>query len=588
MTNEKTRNGESRRDFCLRLCAAAGQGLQTMEDMLCRLLTDAGYHLFSTREYMSRVRGGNNSTSIRVSTRPVRAWSERIDLLFVLAEGVRPNVLSRVTPETTVVADLARLEADAAKLRETGASLVDLPLAAKAKELGGAIYEATLVGGLVAGVLGLLPESADPLYEARFKVAEVAARNKEAFRRGHALGVELRDAHPRFALNPPSSASSARMLMSGNLSVAVGCAAAGCNFVSAYPMSPGTALFSFFSKNAGLFDCAVEQAEDEIAAINMAIGASYAGARTLVSTSGGGFALMGEGLSLAGITETPVVVHLAQRPGPATGMATRTEQADLNLALYAGHGDFPRALLAPGSAESAPEIAARAFATAAKFQTPVILLTDQHFLDSAYDLAPPDPEALPQPEGPVRTAAGYARYTLSDSPLSPRGVPGHGEGLVGFDSHEHTEDAHITEDFALRVRMNDKRMAKLERMRDEAMPPTVVGPRGAKTLVVCWGSLAEPLKEAFAVLDPDDAALVCCEQVYPLSREMDALMRSAERRIFVENNAAGQFARLVHLETGFAATDTVLKYDGQPFSVEELTGRLGELLGRHSQKGAGR
>ena len=575
----------TRTDVSLCFCAAAGQGLQTAEDLIGRLLSKAGFYVFTTREYMSRVRGGNNSTRVRVSSTPVRAFVDRIDYLFLLAGGLRPNVMDHITSDTKIIGDIAVVTRDTPKFLERNAAILELPIAAKAKELGGSVYEATILAGVTAGLFGLEAESADFMLEARFKDQETAARNKTAFRLGHSLGMEM-DAGTLVAKYP--GVDKKEILMDGNTSVSLGAAAGGCNFVTAYPMSPGTALFSFFSRNAERFGAIVEQTEDEISAVNMCIGASYAGARALCTTSGGGFALMTEGLSLAGIAETPLVVHLAQRPGPATGMATRTEQADLNLALYAGHGEFPRAIFAPSTVESAFALGAQAFATAAKFQTPVILLTDQYLLDSAYDIVPPRPEAASFPERPVATTEEYRRYVFppgDEETTSPRGVPGYGTGLVGLDSHEHTEEAHISEDFEVRTRMMDKRMKKLEAMRQEALPPRLFGDPLYQTLIVCWGSLQESLLEALRVgrseslFDSRGLALLCCEQVYPLSGQMKMMLKQARRLIFVENNATGQFARLVHVETGYAPTHTVLKYSGQAFSVEELTERLREILG---------
>jgi 2-oxoglutarate ferredoxin oxidoreductase subunit alpha len=345
-------------------------------------------------------------------------------------------------------------------------------------------------------------------------------------------------------------------------------------------MSPGTGVFSYFAKNAKLLGSVVEQVEDEISAINMVVGAAYAGARSMTTTSGGGFVLMCEGLSLAGITETPVVVHLAQRPGPATGLATRTEQADLELALYAGHGEFPRALYAPVNVESAFRMAARAFNTAHKYQVQSIILTDQYLLDSGYDIKRPDPSSVPGPIHPIKTGKDYKRYAFPKKGeyVSPFGVPGYGEGFVSFDSHEHTEDAHITEDRSLRKAMVEKRLKKLEALTAEAVPPIVIGPEKYDTAVICWGSVFEPVKEAMEMLGCKDAALIACEQVYPLSEEFRKIISSPCRKIFVEGNATGQFSRVVRSLTGTGADETILKYNGFQFTVEELAGELDKLL----------
>ncbi|MDK2959813.1 MAG: 2-oxoglutarate/2-oxoacid ferredoxin oxidoreductase subunit alpha [Synergistaceae bacterium] len=343
-------------------------------------------------------------------------------------------------------------------------------------------------------------------------------------------------------------------------------------------MSPATGVLSFFAKHAEKVGAVVEQVEDELAAMNMAVGAAYAGARPLVTTSGGGFALMAEGLSLAGVMETPVVVHLSQRPGPATGMATRTEQADLELALYSGHGEFPRALYAPGTMESAFRLAQEAFEIALKYQTPAIVLTDQYFMNAFYNLDADGLSWLDEPPPIPETAAEYRRYEDTPDGYSPFGVPGWGKGVVGADSHEHDEVGHVYEDFDLRTRMQDKRMRKLAGMTARALPPMLVGPESFSNLVVCWGSTIPIVREALQRLGRNDTALLAFEQVWPLAPSVGDLLRKATFTAVVEGNSTGQFAGLLRKTFGVAADRRVLKYNGLQFSVEEVADRLGEIL----------
>lgn len=560
-------------------CAAAGLGLQTAEDLARQMLSKAGYYVFSTREYMSRVRGGNNSTQIRVSVKPVRAYVDRIDWLFALSPQLRPNITEKITKDTKILGDASAMGEEIASL---GREMTDLGLAKRAADLGSPKFSSMIVAGFIAGIFVLGEDSADELIEKRFKDPELSAKNKEAFRVGYGMGNAHAGGVP--VVKKPEMPPADEVFLDGNSAVALGAASAGCNYITAYPMSPGTGVFSYFAKNAKLLGSVVEQVEDEISAINMVVGAAYAGARAMATTSGGGFVLMCEGLSLAGITETPVVVHLAQRPGPATGLATRTEQADLELALYAGHGEFPRALYAPVNVESAFRIAGQAFHTAHKYQVQTVILTDQYLLDSGYDIKKPDPASVPEPIRPIKTESGYKRYAFPPKGeyVSPFGVPGYGEGFVSFDSHEHTEDAHITEDRTLRKRMVEKRLKKMEAIRKEAVPPIVVGPEKYQTAVVCWGSVFEPLKEAMEILGSRDTVLVACEQVYPLSEELCRIIESPCRKIFVEGNATGQFSRVVRSQTGTGADELILKYNGFQFTVEELVEELGRLIGSRS------
>ena len=560
-------------------CAAAGLGLQTAEDLARQMLSRAGYYVFSTREYMSRVRGGNNSTQIRVSTKPARASVDRIDWLFALSPELRSNITENLTEETKIMGDASVMGEEIGSL---GLKMTDLGIAKRAADLASPKFSSMLVAGFIAGIFILGEDSADDLIEKRFKDPELSEKNREAFRVGYGLGSDHVGGRP--VVKKPEKPPVDEIFLDGNSAVALGAASAGCNYITAYPMSPGTGVFSYFAKNAKLFGSVVEQVEDEISAVNMVIGAAYAGARSMTTTSGGGFVLMCEGLSLAGITETPVVVHLAQRPGPATGLATRTEQADLELALYAGHGEFPRALYSPVNVESAFRTAGQAFHTAHKYQVQTIILTDQYLLDSGYDIKRPDLSSVAEPIRPVKTESGYKRYAFPSEGeyVSPFGVPGYGEGFVSFDSHEHTEDAHITEDRTLRKSMVEKRLRKMEAMKREALPPIVIGPEKYETAVICWGSVFEPLKEAMEILGSKEAVLVGCEQVYPLSEELCRIIKSPCRKIFVEGNATGQFSRVVRSHTGTGADDLILKYNGFQFTVEELVGELGRLLGARS------
>jgi len=310
----------------------------------------------------------------------------------------------------------------------------------------------------------------------------------------------------------------------------------------------------------------------------MAIGAWYAGARAMVTTSGGGFALMTEGLSLAGMLESPIVIHLAQRPGPATGLPTRTEQADLELALYAGHGEFPRIIFAPGKIGDGFYLTQKAFNLADKYQVPVFLLTDQYFVDSYYNTAFLDLSDINIEKHIVKTEVDYERYKLTATGISPRGIPGFGQGLVVVDSDEHDQAGHITEDLGLRTKMVNKRLRRFQLLKNEIIPPELVGPESYKNLVVCWGSTYNIVGEAVKNLGRDDVALLHFKQVYPLPSETKDYLHKAEKTIIVEGNATSQFAKLIKLNTEFDIKERILKYNGLSFYVEELTEKLNELL----------
>lgn len=537
----------------------AGQGLQTLGLVLSRALRSGGLHVFAVNEFMSRIRGGSNSLTLRTATTPVRAVSARVNCCVLLDRNALPRLQERLSEHTLLVGDPA-LFADQPGIEP-------LPLKELSKQAGGALYDNSIVCGYIMRLLGWDLTPLEAAVRRTFTGAERQEKNLEAARLGWNAAARLEG---RFALRQGKSLQD-RLLLDGSQSVALGAIAGGCNFISSYPMSPATGVLVHLAGLAAEHGIVVEQAEDEISAINMGLGAWYAGAQALVSTSGGGFDLMTEGLSLCGIIESPLVIHLAQRPGPGTGLPTRTEQGDLEIARYAGHGEFPRAILAPGSPEEAFACACHAFAMADGSQSPVLLLTDQYLLDSLYDLDPfPLPEKPPQPQI-VASTPDYERYAYTEDGLSPRGIPGYGQGLICVDSDEHDTQGRITEDFATRVAMVDKRMAKMGVLRTSlAIPPRLYGPHNYRSLLVAWGSTGPAIREALDRVAAAAIALLHFTQVYPLPEGTEGYLNRAARIIVVENNATGQFARLLRAETGYTAADQWLKYNGLAFSVEEL------------------
>ncbi|MEW6429031.1 MAG: 2-oxoacid:acceptor oxidoreductase subunit alpha [Thermodesulfobacteriota bacterium] len=550
----------------------AGQGIQTIEELLTRILKREGYHVHATKEYMSRVRGGANSTSIRVAATRVQAPLERIDLLLPLDREVLPRLRPRLSEGTIIAGD--------SEVLATDLPILDVPFGRLAKEMGNSLFANTIALGLILGLLATDRRHMETLLTERFsgKGEETVAGNLRAAGLGYERGEELRRSA---SISLPEIARAEiddEIMLNGSEAVALGAIAGGCRCVTSYPMTPGTGAFTFLARYARDFELLVEQAEDEIAAINMALGAWYAGGRAMVSTSGGGFALMTEGISLAGMLESPVVVHLAQRPGPATGLPTRTEQGDLQLALYAGHGDFPRILLAPETLADAFSLTAQAFNLADRYQVPVILLTDQYLVDTYYNTPAFALEGIEVDDRTVETDDDYRRYRITADGISPRGIPGRGSGLVCVDSDEHDEAGHITEDLALRVRMVDKRLAKLHHLDDEIAAPRRTGPAAAAILVVSWGSVNPIVAEALTLLDRDDVAHLGIRRPYPLASDLAGQLAAAQRTIIVEGNATAQLGGLIRRETGHRFDHAILQYNGLAFTVEQLVREIGARL----------
>ncbi|MGA1795342.1 MAG: 2-oxoacid:acceptor oxidoreductase subunit alpha [bacterium] len=558
-------------DISIVLCGAAGQGIQTIEHILTQVLKLSGYNVFATKEYMSRIRGGSNSTEIRVSSKRVAASLDRIDLLVPLDNSAIPHLESRISSSTVILGERTKLT--------TKLEITDIPFSSIAAEIGGQIYANMVAIGVIAGLFRCEKPLLDRYIAAYFakKGEAIVEKNRQAVRKGFKIAADLLD-KGKITIDMHSDKKVGKeMLLTGAEAVSLGAIAGGCTFIAAYPMSPSTGVLTFLAQHAQEFGIVAEQAEDEISAINMVVGAWYAGARGLASTSGGGFALMEEGLSLAGMIESPVVIHLAQRPGPATGLPTRTEQGDLELALYAGHGEFPRAILAPGSIGDAFHLTRHAFDLAAHCQVPVFVLTDQYLIDSLANVPPFDVSDLQVEHHIVETTAGYRRFAFTETGISPRGVPGFGSGLVVVDSDEHDEEGHITEDMEIRTRMVEKRLRKMESLRQEAIPPDLLGAEEYTTLVICWGTTLHVVREAVEQRGNKGVAILHFRQVYPIHPAATDYCARASRRVIVENNATSQFGRLLTLHTGVEMDHAILKYNGLPFSVEQVVERLKAL-----------
>jgi len=561
-------------DISVVIAGEAGQGVETASDIMVKVFKMAGYNVFSCKEYMSRVRGGVNSSTIRISSGTISSYVDKMDFLVMLSPNLTGHLEKRITDETFILYDEAFKNPSLDKYKTFA-----MPLSSEAAKSGGKIFSNVISAGIIFGIFDIAMNLIEEFIRKSFsdKTEDIILKNIQAVHSGYELGRKFINNNCLSVNIQQDELVADKILASLNEAITLGCIAGGCDFIASYPMSPSTAVLTYLAQKSDEFNIIVEQAEDEIAAINMGLGAWYVGSRAMVSTSGGGFALMIEGISLSGMIESPMVIHLAQRPGPATGLPTRTEQGDLNLALYSGHGEFPRIILTPGTPEDAFCLAQNAFNLADKFQVPVFILTDQYGLES-YSLCKPfDVNKTEIQDFIVKTNQDYQRYKLTDDGLSPRGIPAYGEGLVKLDSDEHDEDSHITEDLDLRIKMVDKRLKKLELIKKEIYEPELFGHENYKTLLIGWGSTCDCIKEALCHLNNPDIAFLYFKQVYPLSEKALSYLERAKNTVCIENNATGQFANLIRQETGFNIHYKLLKYNGLPFSVEELVSKISDL-----------
>jgi len=556
-------------DISIVICGEAGQGIQTVESILINAVKFGGYHVCSTKEYMSRVRGGENSTEIRISSSRVCAYLDRIDILIAISKGAIKHLEDKISSNTLIIGDEETLK----QVEREG--VVKIPFLKTAREIGGPIYANVVAAGVISKILNIDKNIFDKCIKSMFesKGEKIVGGDLKAGSEGYKIGSDLLKSELVNVDIEKNPKVQDELLLGGSEAVGLGCIASGLRFMSSYPMTPSSELQVFIAKYGEDFDMIFEQSEDEIAAINMGLGASYAGARAMVATSGSGFALMEEGVGLARINETPIVIYLGQRPGPAVGLPTRTSQEDLDLALY-GYGETPKIIYSPGKLEDAFFLTQTAFNMADKYQVPVFILSDQYFGDIFYNVPSLGSEDVEIEDHIIKTDANYKRYEFTDNGVSPRGIPGFGDGVVVVDPHEHDEMGHITEDKHIRTRMVEKRLKKLESMKKDTIEPELVGSCDYKILVVAWGSNYGNIVEALENLENPDIAFLHFKQVYPLHETTRNYLERAEKTIIFENNAESQFANLIKLVTDFKIHKKVLKYDGRPFSVEEVTERL--------------
>ncbi len=566
-------------DYTIKIGGEAGQGVQTIGDSLGRVFARAGYRVFSHQDYESRIRGGHNFFQIRLSDKPISSSRGRIDIVVALDKASIANNLGSLADGGIIVYDSASL-----KEKHDAASFLDVPFADLATRDGGSrIMANTVATGAVLGILGMdLSIFFQVIGELMEKKGDKTVQeNQRAAERGRDFAAT--NCH-ECAFKTPALGRP-HLLIDGNSAIGLGAVLSGCRFYSAYPMTPSTGILNYMAGKSREFGIVAEQAEDEIGAINMAIGASYAGVRSMIGTAGGGFALMVEGVSLAAMTETPVVIVVGQRPAPATGLPTRTEQGDLLFVLHAGHGEFPRLLFAPGSPEQALYLTNKAFDLAYKYQIPAFILSDQYLADSQWTYPGFDLSRIVYEDYRLRDhdpegSGDYKRYAYTDSGVSPFAIPGRSRGLVVEDSDEHDEGGHLTEDGVTRKRMVEKRLfKKLPRLRAEIAPPALYGDPEAETVVAGWGSTLGVLKEAIdKVGHPGKIALLHFSEISPFpgtdAFDYMGVLKRAKRTICVENNGTSQFARLVRMETGHAFTSTINRYDGRPWLLETLIGEL--------------
>jgi 2-oxoglutarate ferredoxin oxidoreductase subunit alpha len=578
-------------EISVRVGGAAGDGIASVGETLSKSLSRMGLNVFGLNAYQSVIRGGHVWFQARASTVPVHSQGDSCDVLYALNKETVDVHLPSLSRGGTVLFDPEKFDVPASSL-PAGTKALPVPTLAIARKFtsqsilqnAGGLGATAFLSGIPLDVLNAA--LADSFGK---KKGDVVDWNLGAAAAGyaHAQGNSGANDHAI------SKSGEAKLLMTGNAAIALGAAAAGCKFLAQYPMTPASTIMHWLAAHSHELGIVVKQAEDELAAIHLAIGASFGGVRSMTATSGGGFCLMVEALGMAGMCEIPLVVVESQRAGPSTGLPTKTEQGDLNLMLGAGQGEFPRAILAPANCLEAYRATIRAFQLAEDWQTPILLASDLHLSEnymtvnrSDIDLNIEVPSLYTlQPNG-----HDYKRYQYTPSGVSPRSLP----GQVGLQwiagSDEHDEKGHLISDVksgipmwvAERTRMMQKRMGKLAGLERASELPLVEGPADAPLTFVAWGSTVGAVRDAMTALAAKNVAtnLLQIRTVYPLHADfVTGALGHAKATLLVEANYSGQLGRLIRTETGHTFPEKLLKYDGEPFYPHEIVAKAVEVLG---------
>ena len=577
-------------EIAVRFGGEAGDGIASIGETIARCYSRMGLHVFGFNAYQSVIRGGHVWYQARASDGRPYSQGDSADVLYAMHRDTVGIHAPSLRPGGTVIYDPEKFAVSSSDL-PAGVTALGVPtLTIARKYTSQSILQNAAGTGAAAYVAGIPLDLLQDVLRDSFggKAGQVVDWNLGA----SAEGYRFAEAHASANAHALSRRGAPKLLMSGNEAIALGAAAAGCKFLSQYPMTPASSIMHWMAAHATQLGVVVKQAEDELAAVNMAIGASFAGVRSMTATSGGGFSLMVEGLGMAGMTETPLVVVDAQRAGPSTGLPTKTEQGDLNLMLGAGQGEFPRAIFAPSHPAEAFRTMIDAFRLAEDWQTPVLVASDLHLSESfatvdreEIDFNVPVPSLFTVPPN----GHPYHRYQYTESGVSARALPGQPGLQFVAGSDEHDERGHLVSDVLAgvprwvseRQKMMDKRMRKLAGLARSVPPPVFEGPADAPLTFVAWGSTVGAVRDAMAELAAQGKAtnLLRFPAVYPLTAAaVTALFARTHRTLLVEANHSGQFGRLLRAETGILLENRLLKYDGEPFLPHEIVARALEVM----------
>jgi len=578
--------------FTIAIGGAAGQGVATPGDIFARIFSRRGLHLNAYNAYQSIIRGGHTLLTIRAGAEKVTNMGDRIDLLIPLNQDSADRHLKLLTSGAACIYNADTIAPGPAAC---DVQLCALPVSELVDITRNKVAQNTLAMGAGLHMMGIGFSALEEVLREQFKKKgdAVVAENVGVARAGYDYAA----AHFTPFPNPLPKTENQYAILSGNMALAMGGAAAGVKFYCAYPMSPSTGVLHWMASHARKAGIMVRQVEDEIGVINMAIGAAHAGVRAMCATSGGGFALMSEGLGMSAMIETPVVVIDCQRAGPSTGVPTKTEQGDLWQMLGAAFGDYPRVIAAPLDIGDCFKLIPEVFNIADRFQCPAIVLCDLLLSEGRLSVSPSDLDFGPPIDrgelilgdhGSSSGAAmngGYKRYKFTESGISPRAVPGVPGHIHTVATDEHREDGVlISDEFTNPIKrraMMEKRMRKVAGIETAVAPPALRGPRNADVTLIGWGSTKGVIEESCEILNEQgiSANQLQIRWLVPLhGQAILEILKDSRHTIIVENNFSGQFARYLRSETSFVPNGHIRKYDGEPFMPHHIVQAVKEQL----------
>ena len=558
-------------DITIAIAGPAGLGINTVHDLAVRSISKRGKHIFSNKDYMSRVRGGFNFTQIRICDLEINSHKEKIDILLAL-DDTSKNILYKLDEESIVICSNESLVEWKNSIR------IDEK---KIKSLFGRWTFPMASLGVLYKVLGFHEDVFDDLTYKKWS-DDILMKNKGALKEGYNWQGINNDFLEKYKFDISDvKQDNGKIIVNGNQSLALGAAAAGLSFYFAYPMAPSTGIMNYLMKYRSEMKIIVEQAEDEIAAINGAIGASASGVRAMTGSSGGGFSLMVEGLGLSAVAEVPLVVVNVQRPGPATGLPTRTEQGDLNFVAFASQGEFARMIIAPRTIEESFYETFRAFNVADKYNIPVIILTDEYLGDSSKNLDKFNVDSLRIKRYFKKEPYGdYKRYDLEKS-WGERMYPGMSQdAIILNDSHIHDEYGHTSETQYYTNGLKEKFMEKINVLKSDLKEPEYFGAEDPEIVLIGWGSTYGAIKEAVSILSRNfKIGALLFSDVFPVPKEkLLKYYKNAKIKVNIEQNYTNQFGKLVQLQTGIIYDYSINKYDGRQMTSEFILKNMEDIV----------